>query len=1546
MRKLVILAVTLVLKFSLSYSQINANFISNFNKGCAPLAVQFTNTSTGNPDSCYWELGITNNTSINCNPGAIYPTAGIYNVKLTVFKGTQRSSITKQIIVFKNPVANFSAIPRNGCVPAKIQFNDLSIIGDTTITSWFWDTGDGKSEITQNPIHTYTFSGNFGISLIVRDANGCTNTITKNNYETIFDTSTLAISLSNVASCTLPASVNFNAISNAPNGSIYSWNFGDGDSANTKNTTHNYTAYGNYTVTASVTNPNNCKTTVIKDSIIKIQPFQIDFSLPVAGCLNKSVAFSSQYNLPATSIKWDFGNGITSTKPDTSIIYRDTGFYTIKLIGNYNSNCTDTVIKTIHITQTTANFTVDNQKSCTPFTANFTNLSNNADSSKWLVIYKNAAGRFDTIVSFQNNPSIFLPFGSLYQNGAGGVYYDVILITTSAGGCKDTMIKRKYIYIVQDDIKFLANIYEGCEQLTVTFNYQVLSRNFPYSQIIIHYDDGTQAVLDTNSTTNTHVYSAGTYRPYIEVKFADSLCNRIIGLPFPIKVGPRVNFFGSINDNEVCVGECIVGTATGGLPNTVFTWTPSGSGTNANICFNVAPTEPGTMPVILRANTNGCKQDTIIDYVKVLYPLAVTDNVPRYCNSDSSASIYFVNRSIGADSSVWDFGDGTILSSNADTVRHTYTDNLPKTIILTVYNFRTGCSNFKKITLSGFYNAKFNLAANTKQCAPFTLRATAVAAPFATSYRFQIYNIDTSKRFNIDTFRSTIDTVIRIPGIYHIKLTVKYGDNCISIIDSVITVAGIKANFVIDRLNSCTNVQLVDSSLIAFSPIQSVVWKYTNGIPISTLPSPITNLRFDTSNIRYTITNTLGCKDSIEKKIITKKPVARFNVDRTIACPNINFNFTNTSTTYSQNVSYTWIFGDGDTSNEFSPSHIYTQTGTYTVKLILVDSLNCADTLTRVNLIKIINTNTDFTAIPRYKSCPDLVTNFTLIPPTPQTQYTSIIWDFGNGNTSNDTNRTPRVAYTYADSFDIRLITKDTFGCIDTIIKKDYIVVGGPSATYSFTPTDGCIPLSVQFNATFNKAAKAIWDFGNGVLLADDSLQNQLTNVYTTEGTYTPALILQDSFGCSVTYKATQAINPSRISTRIIPDKLYNCNGNASLFVDSSYITYNANITNIQWKVDTNTYNNYTPDSTFLFIPKEIKNSYMIYLSAFSSAGCVAKDSLKIDAYNTPFNKDIDKLICVGDSVQLNATGATNYLWTPTNTLSNATTSNPIAKPTTTTQYIVVAYDTIICPIRDTINVVVKTNLLGGALKDDTICAGDSVQLRAFSEKYSLQNPVFTWSPNNAISNINDSIPIVFPTTTTTYNVNIKNGNTCNEQNYPIQITVLPKPTVNALSDQTVPPGTTVLISANSPNNVTYHWTPSTNLSCDSCAQTDAIVQNSIIYTVTATDENQCKANATVKLQVISDCDLKYIYIPNSFSPNGDGINDIFKVRSTILQSMHLEIYNRWGNKVFESDDINKGWDGTYKGKIDQVEVYAYYFIGECIQGEKVTLKGNITFIK
>ena len=93
-------------------------------------------------------------------------------------------------------------------------------------------------------------------------------------------------------------------------------------------------------------------------------------------------------------------------------------------------------------------------------------------------------------------------------------------------------------------------------------------------------------------------------------------------------------------------------------------------------------------------------------------------------------------------------------------------------------------------------------------------------------------------------------------------------------------------------------------------------------------------------------------------------------------------------------------------------------------------------------------------------------------------------------------------------------------------------------------------------------------------------------------------------------------------------------------------------------------------------------------------------------------------------------------------------------------------------------------------------------------------------------------------------------------------------------------------------------------------------------------------------------CTFPFVYFPNTFTPNNDGENDLFKVEGNFITELELYIYDRWGELVFFSDDPNDGWDGTYKGVDLDSDTYAYYANIVCIGGLKSTEQGNITLIR
>jgi gliding motility-associated-like protein len=149
------------------------------------------------------------------------------------------------------------------------------------------------------------------------------------------------------------------------------------------------------------------------------------------------------------------------------------------------------------------------------------------------------------------------------------------------------------------------------------------------------------------------------------------------------------------------------------------------------------------------------------------------------------------------------------------------------------------------------------------------------------------------------------------------------------------------------------------------------------------------------------------------------------------------------------------------------------------------------------------------------------------------------------------------------------------------------------------------------------------------------------------------------------------------------------------------------------------------------------------------------------------------------------------------------------------------------------------------------------------------------------------------------------------------------------------------------PGHQDYTWVIPTNLSCTMCPDPIANPQRSILYQVTAINKDGCKGVADVSvIVVLPKCNEEDVYLPNIFSPNGDGENDILRIRSNFLESVEMYVYDRWGEKVFETKDIQKWWDGTFKGSSVPADVYGYYFVATCTDGQKYAQKGNVTLLR
>jgi gliding motility-associated-like protein len=681
--------------------------------------------------------------------------------------------------------------------------------------------------------------------------------------------------------------------------------------------------------------------------------------------------------------------------------------------------------------------------------------------------------------------------------------------------------------------------------------------------------------------------------------------------------------------------------------------------------------------------------------------------------------------------------------------------------------------------------------------------------------------------------------------------------------------------------------------------------------------------------VRLIVTDNIGCVDTVVKTnyIDIRDPVPGFYASDSNVCMKELVAFTNTTTGSSKYTSL-WYFGDGTTDTAKNPVHAYQQTGAFTVKLVITDSIGCKDSITKTAYINISHPNAQFTASDTLSICPPLNVIFTN---TSQGGLT-YAWDLGNGTTT--TLQNPTGSYTTPGVYQVRLIALNAENCRDTAYGR--ITVLGYSGMLNYTPLKGCAPLLVGFKSQLYNIPSVIWDFSDGVTQPANGIDTT-THLYTTPGSYVPKLILSDNSGCQNSSLGLDTIKVDGIKAGFVTSSP--CVNTPVTFVDTSFSYFSA-LTSWQWSFNNGQLTATGKQPSFVFPA----GTYPVTLVATNANGC--KDSLtsSFTIYDLPKIVAVsDTTICKGDAASLSATGGVLYIWTPATTLSCDTCQSPSASPTVATSYVVTGTDIHGCSNKDTVKVSVQTKTTSIAGPGGAICADSSLQLLASGAHR------YEWSPAGTLSNHLVANPVASPVTTTDYIVIAWEGS-CTPDTNTVRVVVYPKPTVDAGSDETIVAGTGVMLTAKGTNIETYKWSPAQSLSCESCSNPTASPSATTRYKVVVMSEQGCKAFDTVLVRVL--CHESQVFIPNSFSPNGDGQNDVFYPRGVGLQSISsMRIYNRWGELMFEKrgiplNDRSNGWDGTYRGSEASADVFVYVIEGICENGETISWKGDVTLLR
>ncbi|HEX8608538.1 MAG TPA: gliding motility-associated C-terminal domain-containing protein, partial [Pedobacter sp.] len=238
------------------------------------------------------------------------------------------------------------------------------------------------------------------------------------------------------------------------------------------------------------------------------------------------------------------------------------------------------------------------------------------------------------------------------------------------------------------------------------------------------------------------------------------------------------------------------------------------------------------------------------------------------------------------------------------------------------------------------------------------------------------------------------------------------------------------------------------------------------------------------------------------------------------------------------------------------------------------------------------------------------------------------------------------------------------------------------------------------------------------------------------------------------------------------------------------------------------------------------------------------------------------------------------------------------------------------------------------------VCSGQTI---SFS---SAGGSTYSWSgPDNFISvSQNPSITPAAAVNSGTYTVTVNNG-ACTDTAQ-VSVSVTSSPLADAGPDQVITQGTTTTI--NGTGGANFSWTPSTGLSCTNCANPVASPSETTTYCLVTTN-GSCSDNDCVTIEVKTPCVTnKDLGVPNAFSPNNDGNNDEFCIQgwSECMKLFNIIIFDRWGEKVFESSETNFCWNGTFRGRTLDPAVFVYMINATFTTGESTTKKGNISIIR
>ena len=1206
MRTRSFLLILLLFITRLSYAQVDFTFSADPTEICVGETVNFTANTDGvggNVTNYQWDFGDGSPFSNDENPSHTYnePRVAGYSVTLTItVDGVSYSeAINDYIVVYPLPQPSFGVSGNSCTIPFSPNFTNVSPVGGNYDYQWDFDNGQTSTDAQPTGI-TYGSEGSYTVTLTVTENHGnglsCASepfvqVITVADFYTEFSTSTLNVCEGDV--------VEFEDVSD-PTVSYWSWNFGGGSpvtSTSIPNPQAQFFTPGDYDITLISGNASNCEDEFTLTITVSPKP-TVDFSADeTSGCINDdgefTVNFTSDTN--GSSFEWDFGDGNTSTEENPTHVYTTEGVFDVSLTVTNDEGCEATVTLDgyIDIEPVTAAFEADPINGCDPLDVEFSSTSTGPAGDP-IISWTWDLGNGET--STEETPPM-----QTYNLGK----YDVSLEVTTANGCSHVTLIEEYIEVGEEfDIDFTVDPLEDCAksefefEATVDFGSLVEGVDFDEEEIDYQWDFGDGDQGNGQETTHDYPTEVDTMDVTLTVTFRG--CESEIVKESYINVLAPIALFSVEDGDNFC--------------------SPTDFATNQVNSLEVNFVSEATL-----VNDIDGKED---HEGKVYWWFGEDGGTPQNNDPPNLELDYQV--------------DDLIDNEDNHSASYTYADYGTYTVYQVVDNFETGCSDTMSVQIViGDAENDFMIVDGSGNeidvvCIGqefFVVGSTSSASgeTFEESQHNYSFGDGTSQSGSIDGNHSYDDF-----GTFTINFTSATASCSFTSTKSIIVAepADIVFDFSIDGGGgACTPFEAVFDQSASSSPdgFDLVNFDWLFGIDMDETNIVSTDADGNTSHviegdgdfdylIALTVTDEYGCQNSDTLAIPITQPNAEFEVD-TIVCNGDSI----TAISFSQGDSsfvetYAWFLNgelvgtDSVLTTQILVEPIEGEIGVPNdLTLVVTDANGCENELTKTIIVSFPKADFDFffdaanINAEGEAGCPPVFATY-------EDQSESVgnisvyAWDFGNGNISALQN--PSNTYFQPGTYTGALIIEDEFGCRDTVVYEDYLVIQGPTGEAFWDLIGDICDPSYEFSTdSLNNVFTVVWDLGDGTIIEDT---NTFVHEYGEPGIYNVTATLVDENDCNL----------------IVLEETINASGatpNASFTINPPYadpneevvITDNSTsgetgvpITTWAWQtgIDQFTNNDGTP---FTYSWPEA-GVYIVFLTVVDQNGCIDTTSVEI----------------------------------------------------------------------------------------------------------------------------------------------------------------------------------------------------------------------------------------------------------------------------------------------------------------------------------------------